>query len=241
MTALGYGTCAECSTGCLLCNGPSNCNACQSGYTIAGTPVGTNQQTCVACALPCAQCYQDPEICTSCINGFTFTGFNCVSNFYYTFSIGFGVSQSQFYNNYLAFVQKLAFSMQTTNLKVASIQSIATSGNSTNVVTYLSTIEPSGSTGAALEYSNLQFALLGGGYFANMPVLNASLGYVGGTIPNTSSNTALICGLVIPLGALFIVGILYFICSRSNMDLPGSDWQRPHEEVTRQDTELKAL
>lgn len=139
-TANGYGTCAACSTGCQLCNSPSNCNTCQSGYTIEGTPIGTNQQRCVPCSLPCAQCYQDPEICTSCIAGFTFTGFNCVSNFYYIFNIGLGVSQSDFYNNYQAFVQKLAFSMQTTNLKVASIQSITTSTNSTNVVTYLSTI-----------------------------------------------------------------------------------------------------
>lgn len=93
-TGNGYGTCTPCSTGCVLCNGPTNCNACQSGFTLAGTPIGTNQQTCVACALPCAQCYQDPEICTSCINGFTFTGFNCVSNFYYTFSIGLAVTQN---------------------------------------------------------------------------------------------------------------------------------------------------
>lgn len=66
-----------------------------------------------------------------------------------------------------------------------------------------------------------------------MPVLNSTLGYVGGVVPNSYSNTGLICGLVIPLGALFLVGLIYLICSRSNMDLPGADWQSQPENIIR--------
>lgn len=58
-----------------------------------------------------------------------------------------------------------------------------------------------------------------------MPVLNASLQLpIGETVPNTINNTPLICCIVIPISILIVVGFGYFIFSKNNMDLPGSNY-----------------
>jgi hypothetical protein len=39
--------------------------------------------TCVACASPCATCSNSPSTCLTCVNGFTYSGNQCVTVFYY--------------------------------------------------------------------------------------------------------------------------------------------------------------
>jgi hypothetical protein len=130
--------------------------------------------------------------------------------------------------------------MQTQNMNDLAIQTISTSttANSTYVTTYISTFQQSGSYAAALEYYNLQYALVdNGGVFAGMSVLNTSLGLSpGGSVPTTHSDVPTIVGIVVPLSVLLIVAIIYYIFSRNNMDLPGSDYIPPESQRDREAT-----
>lgn len=89
----------------------------------------------------------------------------------------------------------------------------------------MTTIEQSDSKKAIAEYNNLKFALEQeeDNILAGMTVTYSSLGYRGGYIDTTYSNTSTLCGILIPLGILIVVAIAYFICSANNMDLPGYD------------------
>ncbi len=134
-------TCTACPTGCQTCTSSTTCSTCASGYTQAAVSVASNQVTCVACIVPCAQCYLTPQTCVTCIAGFTFNGWNCVSNFYYTFTATLNVNNQGFFNNYQAFISRLTYALQTQNNKAISVQSInTTSGSQTNINVYMTTL-----------------------------------------------------------------------------------------------------
>lgn len=227
------GTCVACGNGCATCSSAYNCLTCASNYTAVSAPVGSNQVTCTACSLPCAECSYNPEQCTSCIKGFTFTGWNCVSNFYYTYTATFSASQNMFFNHYQALINRFTYALQTTNNKAVSVQSIQSDSVSTTITVWMTTVEESNSRKSANEYSNLKFALLQepDSSLAGMTVTEAKLGFVGGQIYNTYSSTPTFLGIFIPLGIVIIVAIAYFFCSRNDMDLPGSNYIPPAERT----------
>lgn len=90
---LSGNTCSPCPQGCSSCSSSTNCLSCNQFYTSVNQPISVNQLICQPCAAPCLQCYNTPDTCLSCISGFTFTGWNCVSNFFYIYNVVLGVSQ----------------------------------------------------------------------------------------------------------------------------------------------------
>lgn len=162
----GSNSCAACGNGCATCSGPYNCLSCQNGYaTLAYStrapvvPVQTNLVYCTPCIAPCALCTTNAETCTTCIAGFTFTGWNCISTFFYTFSATFNANQQVFFNHYQALINRFTYALQTQNNKAVSVQSISSTQTTTTILVYMTTLEPSGSQNAAAEYNNLVFAL----------------------------------------------------------------------------------
>lgn len=101
---LAGNACSPCPKGCSSCSSSTNCLSCNQFYTNTNQPISINQVICQPCAPPCLQCYNTPDTCLSCISGFTFTGWNCVSNFYYIYNVVLGVSQTNFFLNYQAFI-----------------------------------------------------------------------------------------------------------------------------------------
>lgn len=97
----------------------------------------------------------------------------------------------------------------------------------------MTTVEESDSAKSAYEYDNLKFALVDqDGTLAGMPVVASTLGYQGGVIYNTYSNVPTFCGIFIPLGIVIIMALVYFFCSRNDMDLPGSNYIPPPEAAS---------
>lgn len=152
--------CVKCSPQCATCSSSSNCLTCASGYTSVATPVQINQLLCQQCLLPCATCSGNVEQCTSCIAGFTFTGWNCISNFRYTFSASFAANQQAFFNHYQALINRFTYALQTTNNKALNIINISSTPATTEIDLQMTTIEQSDSSKSAAEYSNLKFALI---------------------------------------------------------------------------------
>lgn len=105
------------------------------------------------------------------------------------------------------------------------MQYIEGSQATTSIQVFMTTIEQSDSKKSLAEYNNIKFALEqeDDGVLAGMSVTYSSIGYKGGYIDTTYSNTSTLCGILIPLGILIVVAIAYFICSANNMDLPGYD------------------
>ena len=168
-------TCALCPDNCTTCTGETNCVTCAPGYVTFVQKVATTRTYCIACSPPCNTCTLNPDTCTSCITGFEFTGWSCVSTFYYNFIMTFKVGAQDFYTNYMLYLNTTAAAMQTKNFKVMSIQSIQFVEDTTKIYTKISTLKSSTSDNEILEYNNLEFALTGRGYFANMPIINQTL------------------------------------------------------------------
>jgi hypothetical protein len=61
------GTCEQCNTACLTCDGAgsSSCLTCKDGFYL------TSSKTCAACTSPCLTCKESATTCTSkCADGF---------------------------------------------------------------------------------------------------------------------------------------------------------------------------
>lgn len=68
------GGCSSCSSNCATCSS-LGCSQCQNGYLLS-----SNFKCVPQCNAPCAQCASNnPNICTSCLYGFSLSGNSCVS------------------------------------------------------------------------------------------------------------------------------------------------------------------
>lgn len=85
-------SCQSCPDNCTICNSAESCQVCATGYVTFTQPVLGTRQYCIPCSPPCQTCTINPETCSSCVSGFTFTGWSCVSDFYYNFVMAFDVS-----------------------------------------------------------------------------------------------------------------------------------------------------
>lgn len=86
-------TCVACPQGCSDCLSNSFCVGCKTGYLLVHQPY-YSPAICVACQAPCAACMSSPSTCLACIEGYTFNGWNCQTNFYFIFSITLNVTQN---------------------------------------------------------------------------------------------------------------------------------------------------
>lgn len=186
-------------------------------------------------------------MCTSCIPGWQFTGWNCISNFYYIYDVVLQAQLSYFFSgkNYQKFINELTYALQTSNMKAINIISVnqiqwSNGAAAVNISVNLSTLQTTSSAQKTeVEYQNLQFALnrpqIGG-----MNVLWTYITSIQGQPQSTYSPTPAIVGIVVPLGILVFMGLVYFVCSRSNMDIPGA-YIEVDSMNTGRDTELKAM
>ena len=122
--------CYPCMAGCDLCFNGFECAYCDPGFTVLYDPniyynddLGGFQ--CQQCTQPCATCYNGPSYCTSCISGYTFTGWQCTQDFYFNFSVTLNVNQSTFNQNYYSFLTQLADMVGSSNTNVVTINSIS--------------------------------------------------------------------------------------------------------------------
>ncbi len=150
--AMGNSTCQPCNSSCLACSSQNTCLTCKPNYALVNLPLATNQIYCSLCSTPCLTCTSNPQECTSCLSGFTFIGFNCVSNFYYIFTITLSSSQQNFYNNYPYFMAQVLKGLTTQNMRATIVNSLVfnsstnSSGNgSVTVNMNLTTFVTSGS------------------------------------------------------------------------------------------------
>jgi proprotein convertase subtilisin/kexin type 5 len=77
--------CAQCSVGCATCTNSLFCDSCVNGYTMVTGRVNTEQYICYKCNEPCATCQANPNYCMTCMAGFVFQGWKCVT----TYNFGF--------------------------------------------------------------------------------------------------------------------------------------------------------
>ena len=124
-TYLNGTTCVACPVGCETCSSGTHCTTCELGYTALSSPIVTSV-SCVKCSSPCAQCSGTSSTCTSCISGFTLVGWKCLSSFNYGFTVTLNTNLATFYTNYQGFLQAIATSVQTSEINVTTLTSIAT-------------------------------------------------------------------------------------------------------------------
>lgn len=136
---LNQGSCSACPTGCSTCSSAQNCLSCSPGYTSQVQPVST-QVSCVQCQSPCALCIGNAQTCTKCVSGYSLSGWNCVSNFNYGFSVVLNTTLPVFYSNYAAFLNTLIGSVDSTNynsITLSTLQSgsVIVNGNTNTAAT----------------------------------------------------------------------------------------------------------
>jgi hypothetical protein len=117
------GICPSCPSSCVTCVGSNLCTACQIGYTL---PTDQSQGSCLQCQSPCASCSGVAKYCTSCITGFTKSGWKCQNNTRIAFTITLGGDVAAVLNNIDAIIAALLPMMgqNATNIEVITIQSI---------------------------------------------------------------------------------------------------------------------
>lgn len=76
--------CSSCPSSCVSCISSSVCTQCVTGYTL---PTGFSQGQCLQCTSPCLTCYGSQVYCTSCVSGYTKSGWKCQSNLYVGFTL----------------------------------------------------------------------------------------------------------------------------------------------------------
>lgn len=74
------GTCSACSKNCTVCSTESTCQGCADGFYMVSEG-GVDLEICLACSAEqgCLTCVGEAEACSSCLPGFTRTGFKCIS------------------------------------------------------------------------------------------------------------------------------------------------------------------
>lgn len=97
-------SCKACPSSCKQCSGPNTCFQCASGFVAqqsatlptSTSPTGKSTSNvviqpvrCLACASPCATCFNSPTNCLSCEGGFVLSGTICQGQFSIVVSVTF--------------------------------------------------------------------------------------------------------------------------------------------------------
>lgn len=106
------------------------------------------------------------------------------------------------------------------------------------VLANLSATVASGSSGAQIQYQSVQTSIAQASTLGGMDVLGITIEVNGGEVPEPF-NLGLLLGLVIPLGALLIAGIIYCLCAQMGDENSGSQYKAVQGLSSRQTYELK--
>lgn len=178
------------------------------------------QSKCVECYYPCESCINTRSTCTSCVEGFTKYGWKCMSTFNYGASILLQSNQTNFNDNYQAFLLQLASAMQTQNYDVVTVQSIYPvydsdlQADTVTVVLNLSTYVNASTNNqeAITNFNNIVYDIGQAVSIGGMTVLGSTTIEVNGGYIEYYTNLGLILGIALPLGFLVIGGIAYLVC-----------------------------
>jgi len=166
--------CVACPSGCTNCYNPTTCFACGPGYVALlsssiAVSLGTNGKptakapfaltyqpvSCSACVSPCQTCYNNPNTCLTCVQGYTFNNNLCISNFNFglNFVLSMPTSQnSQFANNYYNFLTSISNSI---NVPLSSLSVTNIIYGSVTINLGVSTTAAPGSSTASTQQQNL--------------------------------------------------------------------------------------
>lgn len=169
-------------------------------------PTSVQPQICVPCLSPCQTCLGAISTCLSCVNSFTLQGTQCVSNFNFQVVCTLTANPTTFNTNYLAFLNVVANSINST---IDAITVLGINYGSVTVTMLVNSNGADGSNAANLQQNNIQNALTG--TVANMPVQSTKITINGGSNNNDNNNnnnsglsqtTIIILATVIPIGTL---------------------------------------
>ena len=109
---------------------------------------------------------------------------------------------SNFFSNYLNFLQTIAQALNSTNINVITVISLVS--GSVNFTGNGTTTQQSNSDGASNQFNNLNNILSNGNSIAGMELTSSQVDVNGGEVeePSSGSNLALILGTTIPLAVL---------------------------------------
>ena len=209
-------SCDNNGNGCARCISLSLCFVCQTGYvakqvaklttaTATASAISSNPVTCEACTSPCATCSGDTTNCLTCIDGYTFKGTKCVSDFNFQLSVVLGVTTAVFNSKYLEFVSDIADALSTT---VDKISVISLRYGSVSAVVQASTTNAPNSQ-AAINQQNALTNAANSGSLGGMAVSSSSVTTNGGSNNSGSDDdsglsrtTIIILAVCIPCGVL---------------------------------------
>lgn len=215
---LSSGICINCPNGCASCITALICIKCQPGFVDSqngfADTVTYNNMNCTLCQSPCRTCYSNPMTCLSCVDGYSLSGAQCISNFNFAVTCSLSVTMQAFQTNYLFFLSQLA---AAANVKTNDIQILSVTSGSVNIAMTISCPYPAGSSEAQNMQNSIN-SLLSSGNVANMPVSNYEISTNGGS--NSSSggmatSTMIILATVIPIGVLGIAGVFLVVYFKS--------------------------
>lgn len=102
-------SCTACPSECTTCVSSTVCTGCASGYTSTATSIFASGFTCLACSSECGSCYGSIDKCTTCADGFQFSGWKCVKKFRFLFGCRLGVAIGFFRLNLFRFIGAIMF------------------------------------------------------------------------------------------------------------------------------------
>lgn len=118
-------TCSPCPTSCSTCSNSITCLTCSQGHTATVQSISSDQVICVQCISPCATCMLNAYTCTSCVEGYVFQGWKCITLFNFGFVVTVDSTLNGFYMNYYGFLTSLANAVQASNTNAVTVNSIA--------------------------------------------------------------------------------------------------------------------
>ena len=136
---------------------------------------------------------------------------------------------TNFYTNYNSFLQSLVAPIQTSNINAVTVYSILDNPtgadfDNVQVLANLSATVPSGSYGSQIQYASVISSISEASTLGGMSVLGINIEVNGGEVPEPF-NIGLLLGLLLPLGALLIAGLIYCVCVQMGEDNSGSQYK----------------
>jgi hypothetical protein len=195
------GLCASCSAGCNVCLSSTICSACAIGYTL---PYGQTQGQCLQCTSPCASCSGVATSCTSCLSGYTLTGWKCQNNTYVNFKIILLDSPENILGNVDSVTTGIlsACGLNTSNTNAVTYESIK------NGSTAVSGVVSDDSTSPSVIAASLSASVASGSIAGISVGSSSSISVTGSSSSDSQPNTGLIAGLVVGLTVLLVVVIV---------------------------------